>query len=286
MGNDAAPHHVAAGAPTPAAVLEVTRQFLAELHPGAPRGRLVTLDTALERDLGLDSLSRGELAVHVERAFGGAIVDDALGNAVTVRDLLAAVREASGSAPPAAPGHAPAGWTEPAQAAPDDAETLIEVLDRHVREHPERVQIVHLGEAGETNIRYADLQRQADLVAAGLQRQGLEKGATVAIMLPTCPEYLHPYIGILRAGGIPVPIYPPEPWGEYRTGDQPPNASVPGDAQTDQMFRNGPTRVWIVEAHHDRGVADSYVNRLLVEYRVETHLWFAGHEVLRLLVRR
>ncbi len=209
MGNDAAPHHVAAGAPTPAAVLEVTRQFLAELHPGAPRGRLVTLDSALERDLGLDSLSRVELAVHVERAFGGAIVDDALGNAVTVRDLLAAVREASGSAPPAAPGHAPAGWTEPAQAAPDDAETLIEVLDRHVREHPERVQIVHLGEAGETNIRYADLQRQADLVAAGLQRQGLEKGATVAIMLPTCPEYFHTYFGILRAGGIPVPIYPP-----------------------------------------------------------------------------
>ena len=83
-----------------------------------------------------------------------------------------------------------------------------------------------------------------------------------------------------------VPIYPPEPWGEYRTGDQPPNASVPGDAQTDQMFRNGPTRVWIVEAHHDRGVADSYVNRLLAEYRVETHLWFAGHEELRLLVRR
>ncbi|HET9403883.1 MAG TPA: AMP-binding protein, partial [Burkholderiales bacterium] len=32
---------------------------------------------------------------------------------------------------------------------------------------------------------------------------------TVAIMLPTCPDYFHTFYGILRAGGIPVPIYPP-----------------------------------------------------------------------------
>ena len=100
MGSGAAHHLAAAGAQTPAAVLEVTRQFLAELHPGSPRSRAVTLDSDLERDLGLDSLSRVELAVHVERAFGVVIPDEALGSALTVRDLLVAVREASGIAAP------------------------------------------------------------------------------------------------------------------------------------------------------------------------------------------
>ncbi len=83
-----------------------------------------------------------------------------------------------------------------------------------------------------------------------------------------------------------VPLYPPAPWGEYRTGDQPPDASMPDDAQAEELLSSGPSRVWIVEAHHERGIADAYVNRLLPAYRVESHVWFAGLEELRLLVRR
>ena len=69
--------------------------------------------------------------------------------------------------------------------------------------------IVYLGDSGETNISYGDLHRQVELVAAGLQRAGLEPRQTVAIMLPTSPEYFFAFFGILLAGGIPVPIYPP-----------------------------------------------------------------------------
>src|SRR6185369_9116430 len=32
---------------------------------------------------------------------------------------------------------------------------------------------------------------------------------TVAIMLPTSPEYLYSFYGTLLAGGVPVPLYPP-----------------------------------------------------------------------------
>jgi 1-acyl-sn-glycerol-3-phosphate acyltransferase len=46
-------------------------------------------------------------------------------------------------------------------------------------------------------------------VAAGLQRAGVQPRQCVAIMLPTSPEYFSTYLGILRAGAIPVPIYPP-----------------------------------------------------------------------------
>ena len=75
--------------------------------------------------------------------------------------------------------------------------------------HPNRVQIRYLGEEGAVDISYRELNRQAGLIGSGLQGLGLQPGMKVAIMLPTCPAYFHAYFGILRAGGVPVPIYPP-----------------------------------------------------------------------------
>jgi acyl carrier protein len=173
----------------------------------------VRLDSALERDLGLDSLSRVELAVRIECAFGATLPETALAEIVTLGDLLAALQEAPGIAAAAAPAAMPAHWSahgsEPAQAFPLGAATLVESLEWHVRAHPDRVHIVCVGDGVETPISYGELHRQAALVAAGLQRHGLEPRQTVAIMLPTSPEYFHTYFGILLAGGIPVPIYPP-----------------------------------------------------------------------------
>lgn len=193
--------------------LALTRQFLAELHPGAGASRPVALDSTLDADLGLDSLSRVELAVRIERAYGGHLPEQAIGAAVTLRELLVALQDAPAIARAALhvelQADLPASRADPAQAAPLDVATLVDVLDWHVRAHPERVQIIHLDESGETRISYAQLQREADRVAAGLQRAGLAARQTVAIMLPTSPEYFHAYFGILRAGGIPVPIYPP-----------------------------------------------------------------------------
>ncbi len=83
-----------------------------------------------------------------------------------------------------------------------------------------------------------------------------------------------------------VPVYPPQPWGEYRTGDQPPDAAVPSEGEADETIADGPDRLWVVAAHHDRDVVDAYVNRLLAAYEVQRHVWFAGEEEIRLLVRR
>ena len=38
---------------------------------------------------------------------------------------------------------------------------------------------------------------------------GLEPAETVAIILPTSPDYFFSFFGVLLAGGIPVPLYPP-----------------------------------------------------------------------------
>ncbi|MDS4069112.1 MAG: AMP-binding protein, partial [Candidatus Competibacter sp.] len=56
---------------------------------------------------------------------------------------------------------------------------------------------------------YTGLQRGARAVATGLRDRGLQPGQTVAIMLPTGSDYFLSFFGILLAGGIPVPIYPP-----------------------------------------------------------------------------
>ena len=58
-------------------------------------------------------------------------------------------------------------------------------------------------------ITYQSLRESARRVAGGLRDAGLEPGETAAIMLPTSVEYFHCFLGILMAGGIPVPIYPP-----------------------------------------------------------------------------
>ncbi|HEY8202541.1 MAG TPA: fatty acyl-AMP ligase, partial [Actinomycetota bacterium] len=42
-----------------------------------------------------------------------------------------------------------------------------------------------------------------------LQERGVDTGDAVGLMLPTSREYFGVFLGILAAGGIPVPIYPP-----------------------------------------------------------------------------
>ncbi|KPK39712.1 MAG: acyl-phosphate glycerol 3-phosphate acyltransferase, partial [Gammaproteobacteria bacterium SG8_47] len=56
---------------------------------------------------------------------------------------------------------------------------------------------------------YQALWDNAVAVAGGLQRQGIEPGHAVAIMLPTSPDYFPSFFGVLLAGAVPVPIYPP-----------------------------------------------------------------------------
>ena len=57
--------------------------------------------------------------------------------------------------------------------------------------------------------RYGRLWNDAAAVAGGLRERGVRKGDTVALMLPTGVDFLRTFQGILIAGAVPVPIYPP-----------------------------------------------------------------------------
>jgi len=196
--------------PTSEALLATVREFVYELHPRLREHDRISLDSSLERDLGLDSLARMELASRIERELEVSVPEQVIVAAETPRDLLrsmtASERQESVSRPAETFEHE--GLAE--EQAPERARTLVEVLDWHVRAHPERVH-VHLIEDDErtTPLTYQGLRRGAERIAAGLAAAGFEPGQAAALMLPTSSEYLESFFGVLLAGGIPVPIYPP-----------------------------------------------------------------------------
>ncbi|MGH9691983.1 MAG: AMP-binding protein, partial [Candidatus Acidiferrales bacterium] len=90
------------------------------------------------------------------------------------------------------------------------ATTLTEVLRLRGLGEPLRAHI-HLYQEDDQprTISFGELYTRASAVAAELRLRGLEPGHAVAIMLPTCAEFFYTFAGILLAGGIPVPLYPP-----------------------------------------------------------------------------
>ena len=190
-----------------ATLLATIRRLAAELHSRPEEAIQVTLDSSLERELGFDSLGRVELFTRIEQVFGISLPEQVLATAETPRDLLQALLAA---APAIAPDMRRVEAPVRVQAVPADALTLPEVLDWHVRAHPERMHITLLdAEGGETALSYAALRDGAEQIAAGLLERELQPGQSVAIMLPTSREYFCCFTGVLLAGGVPVPIYPP-----------------------------------------------------------------------------
>ena len=204
-------------------VLEIVRQLLAEL--GATRGieDLAARGTLahLERDLGLGSLERVELMLRLGNAFGVRLPDKVVAEANSVEDLIRAVLSQDShesQLPFDLHRMSSDGDSRRGSSAPEPA------LESRIRSAESLSQIVRLRGLGQPSgehlylyeendvlrtITFGELYARASEVAAELARRGLEPGQTVAIMLPTCAEFFTAFAGILLAGGIPVPIYPP-----------------------------------------------------------------------------
>lgn len=203
-----------------AQALAAVRRLLGEL--GSERGleELAARGPAahLERELGLGSLERVELMLRLGDSWGVRLPDRVVAEADTVRDLINALLQTE---PGIAPNGANAGTAVLAASAPRtlrpdleqqirSAETLTEILRLRGRGEPGRAHIQLYEEDDSLHtITFGELCERASSVAAELLRRGLTPGETVAIMLPTCAEFFSTFAGILFAGGIPVPIYPP-----------------------------------------------------------------------------
>jgi fatty-acyl-CoA synthase len=214
-----------------AQAMESVRRLLVEL--GGTRGLEELAGRGpkahLERELGLGSLERVELMLRLGDACGVRLPDRVVAEADTVQDLIDAIlaQEVAATSTAGAPIPFAAGSSAhvassggaavaPSLARPDvqeqihNATTLTEIIRLRGRGEPNRVHVQVYEEDDQLRtITFGDLYEHASTVATELRNRGLESGQTVAIMLPTCAEFFYTFAGILLAGGIPVPIYPP-----------------------------------------------------------------------------
>jgi 1-acyl-sn-glycerol-3-phosphate acyltransferase len=201
-------------------VLEVIRSLLEEL---GSRGALPMLNGAslLDRDLGLGSLERVELLARLETAFGVRLPDQVVAEANTPEDLAKALQTAPGAETlddQAAAALRAAITTQKLHRQARDAdifsaETLLDVLRYRAMHDAERTHLLITeeteGKERSVTLTFGALYAAAQRCAAELARRGVPAGGRVALMLPTSRAFFVSYAGILLAGAIPVPIYPP-----------------------------------------------------------------------------
>jgi len=192
-------------------LLDLLNRLVEEVHPSTCQYLAITLDSSFDRDLGLDSLTRVELLSRVEKKFRVSLPERVLATAETSRDLLRAIavagptRTAEVKVAPEKPLRGEKDLSVPATAA-----TLVQVLHHYADNWPDRVHIRLYSDEGDgETITYGALVEEAGRLAAGLQQLELAAGESVIIMLPTGRDYFITFLGILLAGGVPVPVYPP-----------------------------------------------------------------------------
>ena len=65
------------------------------------------------------------------------------------------------------------------------------------------------GRGGATWLPWPDVFDRAAVVAAWLADLGLRPGERVGLVFPTGPGFIDAFFGVLLAGGVPAPLYPP-----------------------------------------------------------------------------
>ena len=169
-----------AGPVTAEAVLYEIAALLTELRGREPAARDLSLDASLERDFGLDSLSRMELGARLERRFSRRLAQSDLIGAHTPRQFLRALEADLQSLEGAWPVEAHTPDTEqalyPLTIAPDTVESLVELLEWQAERRPDDLHVRFLGEKDEARLTYGQLLQGAREVASGLQSDGVRAG--------------------------------------------------------------------------------------------------------------
>jgi long-chain acyl-CoA synthetase len=90
----------------------------------------------------------------------------------------------------------------------DEPTTLPEVYLRVARDHPKSDTLNYKREGAWRSLASAEMVQRAQHIALGLYSLGVRKGDRVAVISPSCVEWVLTDQGCLFAGAITVPIYP------------------------------------------------------------------------------
>jgi 1-acyl-sn-glycerol-3-phosphate acyltransferase len=196
----------------PDAVCRVAAQLAGEIDPHRSADLQVELDHSLERDLGFDSLAKVELLSRLEKAYGVTVREEVLTAAETLRDLIRALEQgaARGKLSVDRQPMASSQEGELRAATADTAQTLGEMLHLQTARAPDQVHLLlYATEDEPIAVSHRQLLDQATAVATGLLALDLQPGSSIALMLPTGLDYFFSFFGVLLAGCVPVPLYPP-----------------------------------------------------------------------------
>ncbi len=201
-------------------VLVVVRGLLEELGSHGAVAEL-SVTSNLDRDLGLGSLERVELLTRLEHEFDLRLPDTLTAEASTPQELIQAILVAPGTAANSEEELSALRQTLAAQGRPSDgadlivekAETLVEVIRYRGIHDAARAHllITEDDERGEHDhtVTFGELYTAGQKCGEELARRGVPAGGRVSLMLPTSRQFFICYAGILLAGAVPVPIYPP-----------------------------------------------------------------------------
>ena len=107
---------------------------------------------------------------------------------------------------------------------PDSQVVLIPVPMKQLRTVPEALdRAAERAGAGFTFVRddgteedwtFRELADESRRIAVALRERGMKKGDRIALVLPAPGEFIPVFLGVVRGGGVPVPLYPPMGLGQ------------------------------------------------------------------------
>lgn len=84
--------------------------------------------------------------------------------------------------------------------------TIDRLIETNCRTFDGKAALRHKTPAGWQELSYQGLWEQVEGIASGLLRWGLRSGDRVALLAPSSPRWVCAYLGVLRAGGVAVPV--------------------------------------------------------------------------------
>lgn len=92
--------------------------------------------------------------------------------------------------------------------------TVVQALEDAAPSRSTGMRFVAEGNEAEVFYDHGSVEKMSGRYAASMQALGVKKGDRVALILPDNADFVFAFLGAMRAGAIPVPIYPPTGLGK------------------------------------------------------------------------